>query len=97
MIFVIVGATLLLFIIVGLYTDVSKFDQTRGGYEPSYEGWTGISAGRKKSRCLHVGILALPSSRFCLCYRSLRMYPDCRRFNCPRHPTFIESWMPPNQ
>ena len=37
----IIGTVVVLFIIVGLVIDFRNFDQTSGGYEPPYEGWTG--------------------------------------------------------
>ncbi|MBX2871749.1 MAG: hypothetical protein KTR30_06610 [Saprospiraceae bacterium] len=37
----IIGALYLLYFITGLLIDIGTFDQTKGGYEPPYEGWTG--------------------------------------------------------
>ncbi len=39
--FAIIGFLSLVYIIVGLTMDITSFDQTKGGYEYPYEGWTG--------------------------------------------------------
>jgi hypothetical protein len=36
-----VGALTLVVTVVGAALDLSELDQTRGGYEPPHEGWTG--------------------------------------------------------
>lgn len=41
MLITIIGATLVVILIVGIAIDFRNFDQTSGGYEPPYEGWTG--------------------------------------------------------
>ncbi len=41
MIFAIIGFIYCMYIIIGLGIDVMTFDQTKGGYQPPYEGWTG--------------------------------------------------------
>ena len=37
----IVAPAMVLYTVVGLAVDFGNFDQTSGGYEPPYEGWTG--------------------------------------------------------
>jgi len=39
--FAIPGIVYFIYLIIGLVIDVTTFDQTKGGYEPPYEGWTG--------------------------------------------------------
>ena len=41
--FAFIGFGLIFLITTGLIHDVSQFDQTRGGYEAPYTGWTGTS------------------------------------------------------
>ncbi len=36
-----VGVVALIATVAGAVLDLQEFDQTRGGYEPPYEGWTG--------------------------------------------------------
>ena len=36
-----IATGVVLYIIVGLAIDIKNLDQTSGGYEPPYEGWTG--------------------------------------------------------
>lgn len=39
--FTIIGAVVFVYAIIGLAVDIWSFDQTNGGYEHPYEGWTG--------------------------------------------------------
>ena len=39
--FAALGLGLMLYVAAEAVADFSVFDQTRGGYEPPYEGWTG--------------------------------------------------------
>ncbi len=39
--FAFVGAVALVYIVVGLAADINAFDETTGGYEYPYAGWTG--------------------------------------------------------
>lgn len=36
-----IGAICILYVLVGIFLDITSFDQTKGGYEPPHEGWTG--------------------------------------------------------
>ena len=36
-----VGSITVILLVIGLFLDFSKFDQTSGGYEYPYSGWTG--------------------------------------------------------
>ncbi len=38
-----IGALTLVFIVTGLAVDISEFDETSGGYEYPYTGWTGTT------------------------------------------------------
>ena len=40
-IFAIIGLIYFCYFIVGVIIDITTFDQTKGGYEAPYEGWTG--------------------------------------------------------
>ena len=40
-IFAAIGAVSFLYILIGSVIDITSFDQTKGGYEAPYEGWTG--------------------------------------------------------
>ena len=39
--FTIIGILYTLYFFVGLTTDIITFDQTKGGYEAPYQGWSG--------------------------------------------------------
>jgi len=41
MFFTITGIITIVYTIIGLVIDISSFDQTKGGYNYPYEGWTG--------------------------------------------------------
>ncbi|MDH3761045.1 MAG: hypothetical protein OEU50_08680 [Gammaproteobacteria bacterium] len=41
--FALIGLTLGLIIVTGIYLDIRNFDQTKGGYEPPFTGATGAS------------------------------------------------------
>lgn len=40
-IFAIIGILYVLYLLIGLVIDITTFDQTKGGYQPPYEGWSG--------------------------------------------------------
>lgn len=40
-IFAVIGGCSILYFILGFSLDAMSLDQTRGGYEPPYEGWSG--------------------------------------------------------
>lgn len=40
-IFTFIGILYTLYFIIGFVIDITTFDQTKGGYEAPYEGWTG--------------------------------------------------------
>lgn len=39
--FMVIGVVSFFLIVIGLYLDISRFDETSGGYEPPYENYTG--------------------------------------------------------
>ncbi|MCK0471192.1 hypothetical protein [Halalkalibacter sp. APA_J-10(15)] len=39
--FMIFGMVMFLLLVIGLYLDISRFDETSGGYEPPYENYSG--------------------------------------------------------